>query len=608
MPTLEIEESQPQARQSERPNNAYGIKGGRKAMTALESTLRYRLRRLVSRGGCGEVWEAIQEPIGRVVAIKKIRDDRADDPKSDREALALSFCQEAAALALLEHPSIAPVYDLEFDEDGLPRLAMKLVKGRPWDSMFREDFEKLPAPELLEKHLPILLDVALAAAFAHSKGIVHRDLKLEQVIVGEFGEAILLDWGLAILVSDEDENATPSEAFEEREEETISGPPNVPPSLFPRTPSSLDTASGFAGTPALMAPEQLEATAANVGPWTDVFLLGGMLYRLLTGKYPHESNDAFETLRRASSCEIDAPSVRSPGRDLSPELEALCLKALAKRPADRAPSAKEFAARLRDYFSGASKRRESQEILSRVRREFWESSDCYEDYAGLLSKLDRAATLWPDNPDLSILSEDIGLHCSRAALVRGDLTMAMLLAARLAKEKNREFIFSEVETRRLQEQERQRQLEERRQAVAEQAAATDELIDSLLDDLRVSLDANDPRDAALISRAAARVANHYESLDASKLPPRIGPETRQPPERRHRDSYRPESLCQRGEAGSPSPQLARGVARARQSGRGRDAFALGECAPEDGPRRGGRALGTPSRRHPASSGAPRLSR
>jgi serine/threonine protein kinase len=243
----------------------------------------FHLIEQIGRGGMGEVWEARQASLGRTVAVKRIRQDRLSN--EDRSVLTVEFVREAIITATLEHPNIVPVHDLGADADGLPLLAMKLVKGRPWDALLKEDFLKLSAPALLGKNLPILVAMAQAVAFAHARGIVHRDLKPGQVMVGEFGETILMDWGLAIFVGASD--SAESGAFAQDAGAAPFRPPSIAEALNP------------AGTPALMAPEQTESEPNRLGVRTDVYLLGATLYFLLTGTYPHRGATSADVMRRA---------------------------------------------------------------------------------------------------------------------------------------------------------------------------------------------------------------------------------------------------------------------------------------------------------------------
>ena len=261
----------------------------------------------IAEGGMGEVWEGVQTSLGRSVAVKTVRPDLLDD---DRRASSIAaFRHEAVVAASLEHPNIVPVHDLEEPVAGVsPRLVMKRVRGVAWSDLLTADYRELDAGQFLTKNLPILADVAQAVAFAHSKGIVHRDLKPAQVMVGEFGEVLLMDWGLSVYVGDGND-------------------------LDPSTVAALarpDSAPNPTGTPALMAPEQTDSSAERIGPWTDVYLLGGILYLLLTGKFPHGAASSRSSFEHAVKGEVEPPSRRAPERAVPPELEVLCMEALVK--------------------------------------------------------------------------------------------------------------------------------------------------------------------------------------------------------------------------------------------------------------------------------------
>jgi serine/threonine protein kinase/Tfp pilus assembly protein PilF len=409
----------------------------------------YQLGSRVASGGMGEIWEARQISLGgRVVAVKRIRGDvldMADAPA--RRQLEREFRQEALATASLEHPGIVPVHDLGADDEGQPLLAMKLVRGQPWHKLLREDFESgLSDADRLAKHLPILVDVTQAVAFAHSRGIVHRDLKPAQVMIGRFGETLLMDWGLAIFM--------PQSALDP---ERLDDGALLPEFLGLPT---CETASNPAGTPALMAPEQTEPTARNIGPWTDVYLLGGTLYYLLTGAYIHGASGGAEfAMERAAAGKVDLPEVRAPNRDIPAELSDLAMRALAKEPAERVPSAEAFLQLLQDYLSGASKRRESLALAQEAESDLeallaeapgLKAPELYIRHGDIAEKLGRASRLWPNNPDAT--ETDARNLAARVVVEidQGDLLLAQVHLSRLKRAAARGF-FDAEETRALEE-------------------------------------------------------------------------------------------------------------------------------------------------------------
>lgn len=407
----------------------------------------YIIQDLVGTGGSGEVWSALQVSLDRVVAVKRIQERHFEAVAMDhrhRRELEAVFRQEALFTARLEHPNIIPIYDIGVDEKGRPLMAMKLVKGEPWNYVLRHDHSEMPYEEYLEKHLHILVDMMQAVAFAHSKRIVHRDIKPAQVMVGEYGEVLLMDWGLAIEMD---------LGTEEDAERLRAGTGMLLPSQL--------TASNPAGTPALMAPEQTDVTAERVGPHTDVYLIGSTLYYILTGNYPHSAPTSSESMQKARDGEIIEPSKMAENVMIPKNLEAICLQALEKEPEDRIPSVKEFIALIQDHLSGASNRRESESLAvvaqarletlscmppggmddwSDVENQITDSTNTDADYdtlANCLSLLDQSFTLWTKNPRVGCLRHMTLVIYSELAIRSGDLRLARNLVRQIPSEEVR---------------------------------------------------------------------------------------------------------------------------------------------------------------------------
>lgn len=374
----------------------------------------YILVKPIGRGGMGDVFEAVQTALGRVVAIKRIREDRtAAMSELERIAQEAQFHREALIAARLEHPNIVPVHDFG-REAGSPIMAMKLIEGKQWDKILQQDFGTLTLDELLQKHLPILEDMAQAVAFAHSRHIVHRDLKPAQVMIGEFGEVMLTDWGLALLI-DQGETA-PNASFARI--------------FLPELPEP-NSASSPAGTPALMAPEQTRRDANGIGTWTDVYLLGGTLYYILTQSYPHEAATSVMAFSRAAEGMVEPPSVRAKGAAIPPELEELAMACLQRNPENRLRSARDFVSRLRDFLSGASNRREAVELVEKARSAFAASSGSYTELNDCMQMLSRARVLWPRSTDAEELYTRVLTAYAEIALEGNDLRLARVQAERI---------------------------------------------------------------------------------------------------------------------------------------------------------------------------------
>jgi serine/threonine-protein kinase len=312
---------------------------------------RFRILKLHAEGGLGLVYEAHDAELGRTVALKEIRPDRAD-----LEQFRSRFVLEAEISGGLQHPGIVPVYSLGHYDDGKPFYAMRFVEGRSLREAVAEYHAKHPRPDAATKAFRDLLnrflDVCNAVAFAHSRGVLHRDLKPHNVMIGDYGEALIIDWGLAKATGRRDPTSG------DRPEATL-----VPPSGSGVEPTEAGQAIG---TPAYMSPEQARGDLAALGPTTDVYGLGAILYHLLTGRAPVAGANQEEILARAIGREIAPPRSVNPNIPLT--LEAVCLKALAMRPADRYPTARALADDLARWMAGEPVTARRDPMLTRLGR------------------------------------------------------------------------------------------------------------------------------------------------------------------------------------------------------------------------------------------------
>jgi serine/threonine-protein kinase len=289
---------------------------------------RYLLTRLHASGGIGQVWLARDRSLGRDVALKELRPERQEQP-----VVQARFLEEARITGQLEHPGIVPVHELVHGDDGRSFYTMRMVRGRTLAEAIKAYHRERQAGQAQSLELRALLSafvaVCNAVAYAHSRGVIHRDLKPANVVLGDYGEVVVLDWGLAKLLG-----------------EQCAGPPVVEASsLLPVSlePGSHDeTVQGqVLGTPGYMAPEQAEGRLDLLGPGTDVYGLGAVLYELLTGVAPFTGGPNDEILRRVLREEPERPRRRVPATSRS--LEAICMKALAKKPSHRYATAGELA-------------------------------------------------------------------------------------------------------------------------------------------------------------------------------------------------------------------------------------------------------------------------
>jgi formylglycine-generating enzyme required for sulfatase activity/serine/threonine protein kinase len=302
-----------------------------RADTASPSARRFLILRPHAKGGLGEVFVARDEELRREVALKEIQDKHADNPESRAR-----FLLEAEVTGGLEHPGIVPVYGLGTYGDGRPFYAMRFVKG---DSLkdtiqsYHKEKPTLPAGERLLRLRQLLgrfVDVCQAVAYAHSRGVLHRDLKPGNIMLGRYGETLVVDWGLAKVTGQADVEVTEG-------------------LLVSSADSALTQAGKALGTPAYMSPEQAAGHLDQLGPRSDVYSLGATLYCLLTGQAPFPSGDAGEVLGKVQRGDYPRPRELDPR--MHPALEAVCRKAMALRPEDRYPSPQALAEDLEKFLA-----------------------------------------------------------------------------------------------------------------------------------------------------------------------------------------------------------------------------------------------------------------
>jgi eukaryotic-like serine/threonine-protein kinase len=288
---------------------------------------RFRILRPHAQGGLGKVFVALDSELHREVAIKQILDSHADDPESRRR-----FLLEAEVTGGLEHPGIVPVHGLGAYPDGRPYYAMRFIKGESLKDAIavfhaQPTLRNQPGRRSLEfrKLLRRLLDVCNAIEFAHSRGVLHRDVKPSNVILGKHGETLVVDWGLAKALGCVEMGSGSDER------------PLVPSSAS----ESAETLPGSAlGTPAYMSPEQAAGDLDRLGPRSDIYSLGATFYCVLTGRPPF-AGDVGDVLRAVQKGDFPLP--RSLDPTIERPLEAICLKAMALQPGERYGSAKALA-------------------------------------------------------------------------------------------------------------------------------------------------------------------------------------------------------------------------------------------------------------------------
>jgi len=276
---------------------------------------RLEIESRAASGGMGTIDVAVDRALDRRIAVKTLHTHlRSSD------AAVRMFLREARLTGLLDHPHIVPVYDIGERQIDQLYFSMKLVEGQTLSDVIRA----IPRGPLETTTLYALLDVLTkvcdALAFAHSRGVLHCDIKPANVMVGEFGQVYLMDWGIARLVS-------------------ADSSPESQPSLqaAPEQDASA-TDNSIIGTPCYMSPEQARGDRAKLDARSDVFLLGSVLYEILTRRPPYSSSDRAETLSLAANGSFPAPRKVAKEGGLPPELERIVLRAMAKSPDARYPS------------------------------------------------------------------------------------------------------------------------------------------------------------------------------------------------------------------------------------------------------------------------------
>ncbi len=332
----------------------------------------YELMEKIAEGGVGQIYEAHQTCLNRTIALKMLRPDRMKQAERRDDFLA-----EAAVMANLEHPHILPVHDVGINAQQRPFYAMKHVHGEDWCmAMEKRD---------LDDNLDILLKVCDAVAFAHSHNVIHRDLKPENVMLGEFGEVLVMDWGLASSVADG------SKA------------------------DLLTSRKALSGTPAYMAPEMARGQVLCIGKRSDVYLLGAILYEIITGFPPHRGKDIYQCLANAANNKI------TPTRKKS-ELLNISLKAMAHRPEERFANVEAFRDALRDYRRHAESIGLTERALDEEHRAGAEHN--YDLFAQTIAHFQQALSLWAENQRAREGLSHARWHYAELAFDSGDFGLA----------------------------------------------------------------------------------------------------------------------------------------------------------------------------------------
>src|SRR3954471_17765103 len=266
----------------------------------------YEILEEIGRGGMGVIYRARQRHSRRIVAVKRVLSYHSDS----RETLA-RFRREAQAAASLDHPNILPIYEVSESEDGLPFFSMKFAPGGTLQqvaSALRNDLRQCVA---------LVAKITRAVQYAHSRGILHRDLKPGNILLDARGEPLVSDFGLAKWLD---------------------------------TTSDLTRTLTIFGTPGYIAPEQASAAAADLKPTADIYSLGAILFDLLAGRPPFLGAHALSVIRQAA--ELPAPKLRTLTKLADRDLETICSRCLERDPRARYPSAHDLAEDLERWLEG----------------------------------------------------------------------------------------------------------------------------------------------------------------------------------------------------------------------------------------------------------------
>ena len=283
----------------------------------------------LSKGGYAELRTCYDNNLGRTVVMKTLHAHIAQDVYQKAR-----FLREARVTAQLQHPNTIPVYEIGHDRQGRVYFTMKRLEGENLRGVLENQIagdEEAKRVYNLDRLLGVVIQVSNALSYAHTHGVVHRDVKPENIHIGGFGEVMLLDWGVAkVWAMEDDEMEQNLRAHEE-----------------------LTDVGQRPGTPLYMSPEQVRGGGEQIDARTDIYSVGVVLYEILTLKEPHHGENINETFDMILNEETIPPTERTPSRYIPKKLAAIAMKALEKDPNDRFQSTQELVDAIRGFRSEA---------------------------------------------------------------------------------------------------------------------------------------------------------------------------------------------------------------------------------------------------------------
>src|SRR5579859_1424750 len=304
-------------------------------MTAPE---KYEYLQALGAGGMGEVVRAWDRDLHRFVAVKRMKSS-----SQSRDAI-LRFVKEAQITGQLEHPNIVPIHDLGIDSQGRIYFSLKLIEGESLKGIIekRKTNQELASGVRYKdvytplRMIEIFISVCQAVAYAHAKGVIHRDIKPDNIMLGRYGEVLVVDWGIAKVVD-------PKIAPEDQKTIPMSALNNLTPE------ASME--GSIAGTPAYMPPEQAQGQVSSIDARSDVYALGAVLYHVIAGRPPYEGSSTLEVLKKVQTSPPKPLATGTVGFQPVPrELKAICVKAMSREPEQRYATAEELRDDLQAYL------------------------------------------------------------------------------------------------------------------------------------------------------------------------------------------------------------------------------------------------------------------